>query len=71
MSQQAHPDRMAGLMVAAGVLFALIFTLIFLMVEQAINGLKTRRIKPGVPDLLDNRVPRRRVLGNSRLRIGK
>jgi hypothetical protein len=66
-----HPDRMPGLMIAAGVLFALIFTLIFLAIEQAVTALKARRVKPVVHELLDDRLPSRRILGNSRPRIGK
>lgn len=69
--QPAHPDKMTGLMTAAGVFFALIFTLIFLMIEQAVQALKAVRREPVVPEFLDNGIPRRRIARDSRPRIGK
>lgn len=52
--------------VSAGVLFALIFTLIFLMIEQAIQDLrrylsKTTRVDPVVLELLDDPGPSPRI----------
>lgn len=71
-----HPDRIPGLMIGAGIFFALVFTLIFLMIEQAVHGLRKLASKPvsrepAVPELLENGVPRRRVSGDRRPRIGK
>jgi hypothetical protein len=68
-----HQDRMPGLMIAAGVFFALVFTLIFLAIEQAITHWKSKpvRRKPVVPELLNDGVPRRRIGADGRLRIGK
>lgn len=66
-----HSDRMPGVMIGLGVLFALIFTLIFLMIEQAVAGLKARRRKAVFLEPLDYEVPRSRLLGNLRPRIGK
>lgn len=75
MSQVPHPDRMPGLMIGAGVFFALVFTLIFLMFEQAIADIR-RRLKPVsrepvIPELLEDGVLSRRVLSDRIPRIGK
>lgn len=71
-----HSDRMPGLMIAAGVFFALVFTLIFLMVEQAVTAFRLWMSKPVsgqpvIPELLDDGRLRRGIGLDSRPRIGK
>ena len=45
--------------------------LIFMMIKDGLSRLKARRVKPGVLDLLDDGIARRRISLNSRPRIGK
>lgn len=76
MRQQGIADTHFGANLGIGVFFALVFTLIFLMIEQGINQFrhwisKPVRGEPIVPEFLEDGIPRRRVLANGRLRIGK
>ncbi len=70
-----HADTNLGINIGIGVFFALVFTLIFLAVEQGVNQfrqwLKPLKREPVLFELLDDEIPRRRILGNFRPRIGK
>lgn len=78
----SDPGRKAepGAALIIGVLFALIFTLIFLMFEQGVHDFKrwrnrassqSTRVEPVFTELPDNPVSGGRISRDSRPRIGK
>lgn len=81
MSRETGRKAEPGFALMTGVLFALIFTLIFLMFEQAIGDIRTwlaakrpsqpTRIDPVFPQSLDDGITDRRITSDSRPRIGK